>query len=63
MEEIKRKEIELNVAKDKALLSDLDKDWHDFNTKMNEFGKAIEKFGRQKYNRNKKIEIILKLSV
>ncbi|MDK2770612.1 MAG: hypothetical protein KYX68_00080 [Flavobacterium sp.] len=62
MEEIKRKEIELNVAKDKALLSDLDKDWHDFNTKMNEFGKAIEKFGRQKYNINKKIEIILKLS-
>jgi len=36
-----------------------DDDWQEYNTQLNNIGKLIEEYGRTKYNRNKKINIVL----
>ena len=55
-DEIQKQVIILNDKFDNAVTDD---DWQEFVTQMNLIGKLIEDYGRTRYNRNKKINIIL----
>ena len=55
-DEIQKQVKILNDKFDNAVTDD---DWQEFVTQMNLIGKLIEDYGRTRYNRNKKINIIL----
>lgn len=39
--------------------STTDEDWRDFNSNYNKLGQMLEEFGRTRYRRNVKIDLIL----
>lgn len=55
-DEIQKQVKILNDKFDNAVTDD---DWQEFVTQMNQIGKLIEDYGRTRYNRNKRINIIL----
>ena len=59
--DIKQDEIQkqVKILNDKFDNAVTDDDWQEFVTQMNLIGKLIEDYGRTRYNRNKKIYIIL----
>ena len=59
--DIKQDEIQkqVKILNDKFDNAVTDDDWQEFVTQMNLIGKLIEDYGRTRYNRNKKINIIL----
>ena len=52
---------EVKILNDKCNIATTDEDWQSWNTQLNKLGKLIEEYGRTRYNRNKKINIILGL--
>lgn len=50
---------EVKILNDKFNNAVTDDDWQEYVTQMNQIGKLIEDYGRTRYNRNKKINIIL----
>ena len=59
--DIKYDEIQkqVKILNDKFNNAVTDDDWQEYVTQMNQIGKLIEDYGRNRYNRNKKINIIL----
>lgn len=50
---------QVKILNDKLNTATSEEDWQNWNTQMNKVGKLIEEYGRTRYDRNKKINIIL----
>jgi hypothetical protein len=50
---------QVKILNEKMKNAVTDDDWLDYNTQLNKIGKLIEDYGRMRYNRDKKINILL----
>jgi flagellar biosynthesis chaperone FliJ len=50
---------QVKILNDKLNSAVSEEDWQNWNTQMNKVGKLIEEYGRTRYDRTKKINIIL----